>query len=356
MARSRKVIISSLHELYIELLEAAGILDDQALAVAGVHELISELDRANRMLRIVEEIPSPEIVADWIESAAAQIGLEVLPEREALMPVNYEGNPQVAAMLQDAPVAMPLPGRLLVENQLAVGDIPVGILLTKYAGDLEVRITANENEKTSSASRVRGGNHIQKAEFSNAPATKLEVDTTRLRPTHELARNGVMKLPVFSTEADGAEAILRAPLEKTNRGRSPHSRFFVRGVLHSHPGRIYSGAVVTLTLLIAIPLGITAAALLMLSQQHPADYTWVKPWFIAFPLSVFLMGALYWWLGYPCRCRICTHRLFTPQRFLKNDKAHHVPGLGYIIPLIFQLLIFHWFRCTHCGTPVRLKK
>lgn len=359
MVRSRKVIISSLHELYRELLEAVGILDDNALAVAGVHELIHELERANRMLGIVEEIPSPEIVTEWIEAAAAQVGIEVMPEREVLMPVNYEGNPQVASMIDDSPVAIPLPGRLLVENQLAVADIPVGILLNKYAGDLDVRITANESERQESSSpiKTRGGTHIQKAELPGTAATKLEVDTLRLKPIHHYAREeGVMKLPVFSTETDGEEVILRAPLEKTNRGRNPNSRFFVRGVLHSHPGRIVVGAIVTLALITVIPLGITAAVLLMVARGHEDQYPWVGPWMLAFPLSVFALGVFYWWLGYPCRCRICTHRLFTPQRFLKNIKAHHLPGIGYIIPLIFHLLIFRWFRCTHCGTPVRLKR
>lgn len=355
MVHSRTTIISNLHELYVELLEAAGILDDRALAMAGVDELVEELERANNMLRIVEEIPSPAIVADWIEAAAARTGIEAMPEREVVMPVNYEGNTQVDAMLKAAPLAIPLPGRLLVENKLAVADIPAGILLSKYSGDLDVRIAANESERPA-ASRQRSAGYIQKAEFAHAQVSKLEVDTSRLKPTHHFSNAGVVKLPVFSTEDDGEHAILRAPLEKTNRGRDPRSRRFIRGVLHSHPGRIYAGAVITLVLIAAVPLGITAAVLLMLSQQNPEDFPWVQSWFLAFPAAVFVMGLLFFLFSYPCRCRICTHRLFTPQRFLKNNKAHHVPGLGYIIPLCFQLLTFHWFRCTHCGTPVRLKR
>ena len=55
-------------------------------------------------------------------------------------------------------------------------------------------------------------------------------------------------------------------------------------------------------------------------------------------------------------CLICWQKLFIHRSHLKNAKAHHLPVLGYILPLCFHLLVFRWFRCTHCGTPVRLKE
>jgi hypothetical protein len=55
-------------------------------------------------------------------------------------------------------------------------------------------------------------------------------------------------------------------------------------------------------------------------------------------------------------CRICGQKLFAHRTHLKNSRAHHVPGLGYILPLCVQVILFRWFRCSHCGTPIRLKE
>jgi hypothetical protein len=41
---------------------------------------------------------------------------------------------------------------------------------------------------------------------------------------------------------------------------------------------------------------------------------------------------------------------------LKNRKAHHIPVLGYVFAVAVHIVLFRWFRCTYCGTPVRLKE
>jgi hypothetical protein len=68
-------------------------------------------------------------------------------------------------------------------------------------------------------------------------------------------------------------------------------------------------------------------------------------------------GAAYliWAVG-DGRCRICNQLLFVPRRVNKNSKAHHAPLLGYIVPTALHLLVFRWFRCTYCGTAVRVKE
>jgi hypothetical protein len=33
-----------------------------------------------------------------------------------------------------------------------------------------------------------------------------------------------------------------------------------------------------------------------------------------------------------------------------------VKVIGYIFPLCVHIILFRWFRCTHCGTPIRLKE
>jgi hypothetical protein len=127
-------------------------------------------------------------------------------------------------------------------------------------------------------------------------------------------------------------------------------------VLHSHPVSVYIGALVTLVLMIMVPLSVISAALLFLSGEMPERFGWVPGWMLVIPVALPLFGIAYMIWGLSGSCRICGQRLFTHKSHLKNIKAHHVPGLGYVMPLCFQILIFRWFRCTHCGTPVRLKE
>ena len=67
----------------------------------------------------------------WIASARDLTGVSNEVAAAVAMPVNYEDSAQVVKMLNDAPFAIPLPAKLLVDQQLGVGDIPPGILLNR---------------------------------------------------------------------------------------------------------------------------------------------------------------------------------------------------------------------------------
>jgi hypothetical protein len=105
-----------------------------------------------------------------------------------------------------------------------------------------------------------------------------------------------------------------------------------------------------------LPLGIISALLLLLSVEIPERFAWVPKWVLAFPLSLPLFGIAYLIWGLQGKCRICTQKMFVPKICLKNSKAHRIRGLGHIIPVSIHILLFKWFRCPYCGTPVRLKK
>src|SRR6188768_2907514 len=91
----------------LELLEAAGFPDAESLAKAGVDELATELERANRILQIAKRAPARANVRKWIESARDLTGGGEGPERQVTMPVNYEESVDVAGMLGAAPFATP---------------------------------------------------------------------------------------------------------------------------------------------------------------------------------------------------------------------------------------------------------
>lgn len=336
----------------LELLEAAGFHNAESLAKVGLEDLARELERANSILKISKRTPGPAVIGKWIDSARELVGVKEEPAGPSLVPVNYEMTHQVASMLAVAPFAIPLPARILVENQLGVSDIPAAILLNRYSGDLDVKVD-ERLPKSRQPKQAPVSGYVQIADTSPA---RIEIDTSKMRSTENLGDPMLKVAAVKTSPANDRVALLRAPRTSTNKGRDPQSRFYIRGVLHSHPVSIYVGAVVTLILMVMIPAAVISAALLFLSGEKPEQFAWVPKWLLAFPLALPVVGVAYLIWGLSGSCRICGQKLFSHRSHLKNIKAHHVRGLGYILPLCFQILIFRWFRCTHCGTPVRLKE
>ena len=341
----------------LELLEAAGFRDVASIAKLDTDVLAGELKRANEILKIAKRTPGRANVERWIRSARELSGLAdetPLPDSTA---VNYERNSEVIEMLATAPFAIPLPARVLIENQLGVSDIPPAILLNRYgSGELTVKI--DKMVETAEAPRERKPKADSDFVRYNEPENqRLEIDTSRLRSTTDLGRPlERVATSIKVSPADDRVALIRAPRSSTNKGRSPESRWYIRGVLHSHPVSVYFGALLTLILRFLVPAAVVSAALLLLSSEMPQRFSWVPGWLLAFPALLPALGVAYLIWGYPSACRICTQKLFVHRSHLKNAKAHHIRGLGYILPLCIQILIFRWFRCTHCGTPVRLKE
>jgi len=359
------ISIPGIGKTSLELLEAAGFLDAESLAKAGVDELTEELVRANRILGIAKRAPARGNVLKWIQAARKSLDLPELEDAPTkpgtpaaekpapTMPVNYEGNPQVLEMLSAAPFAIPFPARQLVENKIAVSDIPPAILLNRYSGDLEVRIQ-DRSPSTPKPQRQNAPGYVQVSDSSPA---RLEIDVSRLRSTEDMQSVPRKLASSKSTQQqEDRVALIRAPRESTNRGLDPSSRRYVRGVLHTHPFSIRLGAIITLIQMALLPLSIISAILLLLSDQKPETFSWVPKGLLAFPLALPVFGIAWLIWGLTGSCRICGQKLFMPRACRKNAKAHHIPFIGYIVPLCFHLLLFSWFRCTFCGTPVRLKK
>ena len=339
----------------LELLEAAGFLDVESLANTGVEELAAELTRANSMLQILKKMPSRMMVEDWIKSAREITGVSSEAVVVSVVPVNYEITPQGTSMLSVAPFAIPLPARILVTADLTVSDIPPAILFNRCTGDLDVRTTQRipDNRQPNTNSQASSRKFVRLSEASNS---RLEIDTSRLRSTDNMGESHIRPVAIKSSPNQDRVALLRAPRRGTNKGRNPKSRRYIRGVLHTHPLSISAGALVTLLAFIMTPLAIVSGMLLLLSGELPTKFSWVPGWLIVFPMVLPLFGIFYLIWGFGGRCRICGQSLFRHRQHLKNPRAHHVPGLGYIFPLCIQILLFRWFRCTHCGTPVRLKE
>ncbi|MCW1886153.1 DUF4332 domain-containing protein [Luteolibacter flavescens] len=294
-------------------------------------------------------------------------------------PVNFEADPDVAEMLAAAPLALPIPARELAARGIAPSEIAVAPLLNRALGDLDVRVTIEKPQRTelpeapassasSSSSSVSTGTAASPARRSPAPSVQVSdsnfpagrrgFDSSKIRTIEEFQGDAppVRASSSKSGMQDERIALLRSPLEKTNRGRKPGSRFFIRGVLHDKPLQVWFGGLITVLLQLLVPLAIIAAPLLILSDMKPEKFPWVPPWIIAFPLALPVFGVLYAIISTGAKCRVCAQRMYVPKQCLKNRKAHHLPLLGYIGAVALQVMVFKWYNCTFCGTSIRIKK
>jgi hypothetical protein len=184
---------------------------------------------------------------------------------------------------------------------------------------------------------------------------RTPLDQSKVRSLSEL------KTPA-QLEREQAEAqripanLLKVTRAKTNEGVSPSSRRYIRGVLHPHRLRLVLGALITLVFVLLLPVSVVAVVLLLASDMLVGGIQWVPQWLVAFPACLLVVGVFYLLIAARMKCRVCAQRLLVPKNCRKNNKAHHVKRLGYILPLSVHLLVFRWFRCTFCGTAVRLKE
>lgn len=333
----------------LELLEAAGFQHAGTLAKISATNLHRELSNANQLLRIVKTLPDAARLEQWIHAAREISGVtESDIESDA-----STAKADAFELLQSAPSAIPIPARLLVENQLGVSEVPSGIPLDQLeiACHLDAGLTAHD---ASASSKSNAANGFVRLAETNSP--KLEIDTSRLRSIGEISgTDNTSADSSLSAETDRI-ALIRAPRKESNAGRDPNSRWYLRGILHKSPVLIYCGALATLMIALITPLAIVSAFLLLSSTYLPKSFSWVPSWLIVFPLALPIFGLLYAVFGNMGSCRVCCQKLFVPRQHLKNSRAHHVRLLGYILPLCVHIVLFRWFRCTHCGTPIRLKE
>jgi len=356
--------ISPIDSTSLELLEAAGFYEIGALAKSSTEGLTAELEKAHSVLRIGDRPPSRESVEQWIGIARGMVGyredsVPVLVASEDFGSAAYVLSPNELQMLGNAPCAIPLHPQLLISQKLAVAEIPAATLFAEQRREFEHRGHGPGLE----GGQASGSKIIMRpielpvsAVLSDLSAPRTGLDMSKLRSTGEMSGTVPQKSVEPAEDPRPSVSLIRAPLKETNEGRDINSNFYIRGVLHNRPWVIAVGAFLSLVIAVLIPISVVSTVFLLLSQELPEKFPWVPKWILVFPATLPLIGIFYLIMGMRCNCRICGQKLFLPKLCLKSSKAHHVFGLGYIIPTAVFLLIFRWFRCIYCGTPVRLKK
>lgn len=362
-----------------ELFEAAGWLDPVDLAGADPVKLHDELEKANQVLRLAERAPdlarveflvnrAVELHGDRARrgtSAAAEVGVQrdvkesppqKAPPEEEVRFVDYEENADMMSMLSHAPVAIPVPNQLLAEERIPPGEIAEAALLNHARSDLHLRVSPRQRKRPKPSRRESEALPLPESEPESEVEMPKEIGEMRLRSLDDIRQLPKPSRRERRANLDQRTSLIRAPRPETNRGKNPNSRRYIRGVLHDRPYRVWFGCLIVLLFQLVFPLAVISTPLLLLADSRPDDFEWVSRWWLVFPLLVPVLGLLYLIVSTRVKCRVCAQKVLVPRHCRKNKKAHHVSGLGYVLPLALHTILFRWFHCTFCGTAVRIKE
>ncbi len=390
--------IPGLGKFSIDLLGAVGIENSSQLAQADPDILHLDLTKANNVLVLRESSPSPKEVISWIERAREITGIEGS---------QFDSDLDQLAEIEEMLVAIPVHGKRLAEQGIKTTDVPV--METVVSGMKEKKILprtppitnpkrgfqpdADPAEKLVPLRR----NVPERPRFSKKNPLAIPEDVPKGPPASKgnsfaipeevpllqdvpegppaSKRNSFAiseEVPLLQDVPEGPPASKRnsfaiseekpqiAPLvskrkqdvrvsvsKGLNAGKKLHSRTFIRGVLNPHIWRMRISSFITLLMFVLMPASLTALGMVMKTKNL---------WWFAVPAVFLVIFFFYLTVASRMKCRVCGQPVFSPKSCRKHIKAHRSRMFGYIIPTSIHMILFHWFRCTYCGTSVRLRK
>ncbi|MDG1671608.1 MAG: DUF4332 domain-containing protein [Akkermansiaceae bacterium] len=333
--------IQGLTEESRELLEATGVESLKALAESDAHILFSEMEQANAMLQLTPTSPAASEIQLWIEQSRNLLDYHPAVEVRRLEPVEEEAEKVASEILH----AIAVPVAHMVKQKISVKDIPAMNSFVEEEESVSQKVEVPEaSQDLSRSAELLPEQDAQKVAPPRVvhikPKAREAVETKPILPRDR------DKTPIQPLVSDNAN-IRKAPSTGLNAGKTPHSRGYIRGVLHPQPIRIRIAAILTIITMIMLPASMVSGVLLLLS--YPVWIAWI-------PLGFVVMGLLYFMFARGMSCRICGQPIYGTKACRKHVKAHHIKFLGYIFPTCFHVLLFSWFRCIYCGTSVRVKE
>ncbi|MGY8647719.1 MAG: DUF4332 domain-containing protein [Verrucomicrobiales bacterium] len=366
--------IPGLGKFSIDLLGAVGIENSSQLAQADPDILHLDLTKANNVLVLRESSPSPKEVISWIERAREITGIEGS---------QFDSDLDQLAEIEEMLVAIPVHGKRLAEQGIKTTDVPV--METVVSGMKEKKILprtppitnpkrgfqpdADPAEKLVPLRR----NVPERPRFSKKNPLAIPEDVPKGPPASKGNSFAIPEeVPLLQDVPEGPPASKRnsfaiseekpqiAPLvskrkqdvrvsvsKGLNAGKKLHSRTFIRGVLNPHIWRMRISSFITLLMFVLMPASLTALGMVMKTKNL---------WWFAVPAVFLVIFFFYLTVASRMKCRVCGQPVFSPKSCRKHIKAHRSRMFGYIIPTSIHMILFHWFRCTYCGTSVRLRK
>ena len=350
--------ISVLPAAAIELLEAVGYTEVGDLDQADTNELIVELVEANKLLGVMPGEPTKQSLEEWQKLANDHVmgRKEILQERQqesgkakseepttdkigdphkhedrdsSPVIVNLEQNSGILEMLAVSPEAESLDAAALHDRKLSFSDMPDGLLLSRYEGDMKINIMTTLG---------RADTHLRRRD----EVKRIGLKASRIRSFDDL-RHGNHHVKPLQGGMPNEEI---SQDKNLNAGIDPESRRFIKGVPHSDPKSIYLAALAVFFLAVCSVLNLVGVPALLIVQKHLGHerlLVWVMALFAVLLVSILC----YLLLGLRAHCKICSQRPLMPKKCVKHKKAHHVRGIGYILPTALQVLFFKWFYCTY---------
>lgn len=340
----------------LELLEAVGYLDVSDLAEADIDDLASELIRANKSLEIMPEGLSKNTVSQWQQwanesgggvalvkekkanTAAKQPGkseqVQKLPKPEL---VNLEKDENMMEMLSLSPVAEPLDPMLAADEGISMNDLDDGVLLNRCDSKLKINITTTLGRAD--------------AVFRQDEVTRVGLNSSRIRNFDDLESSVQYVKPLERGSIKDTIAVSDA----LNEGVDPKSRKFIKGVFNADARTVRIAALASIFLAAILLVNIVSLLGLVIYRTR-LEPGFVVAWVAGLLLLLAIAAGFYFYYASKAKCVVCRQPSLMVKKCMKHKKAHHVKGLGYILPTAIQLLTCKWFYCTYCGTAIRLKK
>lgn len=366
--------IPGLGKFSIDLLGAVGIENSSQLAQADPDILHLDLTKANNVLVLRESSPSPKEVISWIERAREITGIEGS---------QFDSDLDQLAEIEEMLVAIPVHGKRLAEQGIKTTDVPV--METVVSGMKEKKILPRTPPITNPKRGFQPDadpaeklvplrqNVPERPRFSKKNPLAIPEDVPKGPPASKGNSFAIPEeVPLLQDVPEGPPASKRnsfaiseekpqiAPLvskrkqdvrvsvsKGLNAGKKLHSRTFIRGVLNPHIWRMRISSFITLLMFVLMPASLTALGMVMKTKNL---------WWFAVPAVFLVIFFFYLTVASRMKCRVCGQPVFSPKSCRKHIKAHRSRMFGYIIPTSIHMILFHWFRCTYCGTSVRLRK
>jgi hypothetical protein len=368
--------ISGIPAKAIELFEALGYLDVSDLRDADAESLVAELVKANHVLEIMPDDPSEPNLRKWlklvnehdesagkatakkapkknsgegqgVQSGDSEAGTSEKQKAAQKKPapkkpakrelVNFEKDTDMMQMLSLSPVAEPLDPLLMADKDLSMDDITDGILLNQCEDDVKINIMTTLG---------RADSLFRKDEVARAG-----LNSSRIRNFDDLDSRVQYVKPL--DRGPQKEAVTLS--EQLNQGVDSRSRKFIKGVFHPQVKTVRFAAVTAILFVAILVVNISSLLGLFLYRTN-LEAGVVVGWVMGLLLLLVVTAGTYVYFGTRARCVVCRQPPLMPKKCIKHKKAHHVKGIGYILPTALQLLVYKWFYCTYCGTALRLKK
>lgn len=340
----------------LELLEAVGYIDVSDLADADIDDLASELIRANKTLEIMPEGLSENTVRQWQKWAKEGGGVIVPTKRKeasklAKQPgkgdqaqklpkpelVNLENDENMMEMLSLSPVAEPLDPLLMEDEHISVDELQEGVLLNHCDSKLKINIMTTLGR----ADTI----------FRQDEAERVGLNSSRIRNFDDLDSSVQYVKPLERGSLKDTIVVS----EGLNQGVDPKSRKFIKGVFHADASTVRIAALAAIVLAATLIVNIVSLLGLFIYRTR-LELGLVVGWVIGLLLFLVVTAGLYFYYASKAKCVVCRQPSLMIKKCMKHKKAHHVKGIGYILPTAIQLLSHKWFYCTYCGTAIRLKK